>query len=423
MDFEYLKLLDQAVKFASDEYQEKNQCDHEEVAEENGKKTCMECGMLLEENFIINFTSNILIMKKRKKTESTIYNDIPSFIEQNIKDLTFEIFKLVTTNKISRNTLKKAIVLASLHRASALVGNHISYYDLLDMFGLKQHEANRGFAILASNIPKKSKYNLKFNQEKEELVSIHSKLRKIGLATPEMINCVVNVFNLLKEKRSNIINTSHPNSIICGCIYFWVVYTDNDKDNFAKLMEISKMTLMKVYTAVCDTVFNSVMKDFFVVLLQNAITQQIEGPVKYKNVFKKRENVLYGPKYKNIIYNPFDCNEIYATPNTKKGSEEIRLPLDDVDDTEDWNLLLSEQYHTAAHIYMLNVKLMKKNEKELYFDFNDYNQINKKSGLKLFQNLLQKKFNHKPISTEEEESIDIKTPPLQNLKKKIPLPV
>jgi transcription initiation factor TFIIIB Brf1 subunit/transcription initiation factor TFIIB len=406
-------LFEHALKLVAREFQENkikrqdstesnDSCKHEETSDESGKKTCLECGELLEERYIAtHHSSNIIGMKKRRKSDPPIYNDIPSYIEQYIKDITIEIYQKATANKIFRNTSKKSIILASLHRASALAGNHISYYDLLDMFDLKQHEANKGFAILSSNIPKKSKFTLKFNQTKEELISINSKLRKLGMNTKCMFNLVANVFNLVKNK-SDIVNTSQPNSIICGCIYFWIVYTCISKtdDEFSKTVGISKMTLLKVYVAVCDVVFNNILKSFFAILFKNCIPKYIEGPPKYKSILKKSKNLLYGPG-PMLIHNPFDQEAIKVM--CKQGKMEfIELPLDNVDNTLEWNILLDHHYYGPTDVFMMDVKLIRKQGRDMYFDFTEYDKKNETNGIDLLKSLLIERFdrNHEP---EEDE--------------------
>jgi len=410
MDAQHLILLEHALKLVTSEFQENKMkrrdstesvesndsyiCRHDETSEDNGKKICLQCGELLEERYIANHhSSNIIGMKKRRKNDLPIYNDIPSYIEQQIKDITIEIYQKATANKIFRNTSKKSIILASLHRASALAGNHISYYDLLDMFTLKQHEANKGFAILSSNIPKKSEFTLKFNQDKEEMISINSKLRKLGMNTPLMFNLVANVFNLVKEK-SDIINTSQPNSIICGCIYFWIVYTCIKKtdEEFSKTVGISKMTLLKVYVSVCDVVFNSILKAFFSILLKNCIPKLVDDPPKYKSILKKSKNLLYGPgPLQMLIYEPFDQDAITVMCKQSK-TEFIELPLDNVDDTLEWNILLNHQYYDLMNVFMVDVQLICKQGRDMYFDFTEYDKKNKQQGSNLMKDLLISRF-------------------------------
>lgn len=373
-------------------------CKHENTCCEDGKKVCLECGQLLEENYIVtmHYFSGLIGMKNRKVVESTVYNEIPHYIDYKIKELTVEIYYAVTKNKTFRNTSKKAIVLACLHRASALLGNTtaISYYDLLPMFNLQQHEANKGFAILSSNIPKTSQFYLKFKEDVEELISINSKMKLVGInADPQLFRLVANVYCLLKDDtRLNIANSSQYSSVICGCIYFWSVYMGlgQTEDMFATSSGVSKMTLLKIYTSVCDVVFNFILKELFVELLKNCTQVPIEGSPKFLNVFKKKnvnpETMIYGHDAKCFIYNPFNIENVKAIIEKKE------LPLDCVYETLEWNILLRLNYYTPTIKFPLMVTLLKKNDKDMFFDFTEYNKHNSVNGNSILYKLLIKTF-------------------------------
>lgn len=370
-------------------------CAHQEICEDSGKKICLECGRLLEENFISTYPFSAAGLKKRRKQEaSSVYSDIPMYIQQDIKDMTIAIYERITkkSNKVVRNTLKKAIIMASLHRAAAITGNSISYYDLLDMFLLKQHEANKGFAVLSSNIPKDSQFIIEFNQAREERININAKLNKIGITNKSMFVRVMNVFTIVKEK-SYIINASQPNSVICGCIYFWIVYSKIEKtsEEFSKIMGISKMTLLKVYVAVCDAVFKTILRSFFAILLKNCTPVLHNGPPKYKTLFKKKYDRLYGPDERMIVSNAFDPNTIKVEPRMSK-QEITALPLDDVDNTLEWNILLNKYYYGLTSLYNLYVKIIKRNDKEMYFDFTEYDSVNGVDGMCLLREHLTSYF-------------------------------
>lgn len=384
------------------------ECKHETCSCEDGKKTCLQCGELFEENYIINtnYFGSVVGMKTRKVAESSVYKDIPAFIDRRIKDLAVEIYNTATKNKTFRNASKRAVVLASLHRAAALMGdeNAISFYDLLQMFALQQHEANKGFAILSSNIPKNSEFFLRFDNDREELISINSKIKLLGIeADARFFRLVANIFNLFKT-RSNTANESQYNSVICGCIYFWVVYLglDYSINVFAKTSKVSKTTLLRVYCAVCDVVFNNILKELFSLLLKNCVPVPFDIPHRCKTIFKKtitnrnqsslsncaKEEIdlLYGPEEKCLVFDPFDHTRV------KVIISDIELPLDHVDDTLEWNILLSRCYFTPTTKLFLMVTLFRRVEKRMYFDFTEYDAFNQTKGDIMLRELLIKKF-------------------------------
>lgn len=354
----------------------KPSCPHDNVCcDEGDKKICLDCGELLQESYTltINYNSGFC-MTNRKTTDPSIYTGIPDFVDRDLKELTIKIYEVVTGKKHFRNKTKKSILLACLHRASVLKQSPISYYELLDMYKLKQHEANYGFIVLSSNIPKDSEYFIVFDQTREEIIGINSKLKQLKIEDPDsfLFRAVVNTFLLLKNN-SNSVNNSQYTSVIYGCIYFWIVhYLDKniDIDSFAKRAKISKTTLLKNYINVSDIVFKYILKAVFSELLKNCVEFQIEKPNAHKNKFlKKNVNIsdleYYNPDEECIIRNPFDVINITC---------EIRgniLPLDSVNDILEWNLLLNKCYYTSTTIRMLNVSL-NLCPKDIYFDFSKY---------------------------------------------------
>jgi hypothetical protein len=346
-----------------------------------------------------NYFTGLIGMKNRKVVDSSIYSEIPHFIDHDIKELAVEIYRTATKNKTFRNTSKKSIVMACVHRASSLLGDStaISYFDLLQMFNLKQHEANKGFTILSSNIPKESDFFQKFNHEREELIGINSKMKLVEInANPQLFRLVANVFNLLKQK-SNIVNSSQYSSVICGCIYFWSIFLEMNKseDFFATSSKVSKTTLLKIYTSICDVVFNYVLKELFSKLLKNCCRVPIttgKGAIKFPNDFKKKyknvepEEMIFGLQEKCFVFHPFDHEKIEAVISNNK------LPLENVGETLEWNLILSKDYYTTNFKFPLMVTLIKINDKNMFFDFSKYDLFNNTSGKKILNDVLLKNF-------------------------------
>ena len=369
-------------------------CEHEEISIEDNKHICMDCGQMLIENFMSNqHCSNIIGMKKRRKSECNIYNDIPSYIPQHIKDKTIEIYQKATANKIFRNTFKRSIILASLHRAATLTGGDISYDDLLDIFSLKQYEANKGFSYVANNLPKNSEFSIPFDNEREEMISIISILRNLGMLS--LLNPVIVIFKLVKT-RSNILNVSLCKSVICGCVYFWIKYKNIHKTlkEFAQDVKMSEMTIINKYLVISDVVMKSIMKELFCTLLKNCTTTKIDGKNKYKNIIRLNKNSLYEPDKKLLITNPFTSNNITVVPYTPRSTPLYKpLPLDEVDDIKEWNILLNQKYYDMTHIYTLDVTVSK-NTRDLVIDFKKYNEINNVDGNILLKKILIQNFEH-----------------------------
>lgn len=371
-------------------------CPHDNTCcDEGDKKICIDCGELLQENFTLTLHYNSgLCMTNRKTTDPSIFTGIPDFVDRDLKELTTKIYEVATGQKHFRNKTKKAILLACLHRASVLKKSPISYYDLLEMFELKQHEANNGFTVLSSNIPKNSEYFVIFDHTREEIISINSKLKQLQIEDKDscLFRLVVNTFLLLK-KNSNAVNNSQYTSVICGCIYFWVVhYLDKsiDIDTFINRANVSKTTLLKNYTTVCDVVFNFIMKELFSELLKKCVHVRLEKNHTYKTKIPKKnttaEEMIYNPEEKCIIRSPFDVSNITGEINGNV------LPLDSVNDILEWNLLLDKCYYTSTTKLILCVLLIKLCGKDMYFDFSNFDMYNATDGKDILKKVLISRF-------------------------------
>lgn len=374
----------------------KSSCPHDNTCcDEGDKKICIDCGELLQESFTLTMHYNSgLCMTNRKTTDPSTFTGIPDFVDRDLKELTTKIYEVATDKKHFRNKTKKAILLACLHRASVLKKSPISYYDLLEMFKLKQHEANNGFTVLSSNIPKNSEYFVIFDHTREEIISINSKLKQLQIEDKDscLFRLVVNTFLLLK-KNSNAVNNSQYTSVICGCIYFWIVHylhKSIDIDTFTNRANVSKTTLLKNYTTVCDVVFNSIMKELFSELLKKCVQVRLEKNHAYKTKIPKKntpaEEMIYNPEEKCIIRSPFDVSNITGEINGNI------LPLDSVNDILEWNLLLNKCYYTSTTKFILYVLLIKSCGKDMYFDFSKFDKYNATNGKEVLKGVLLSRF-------------------------------
>lgn len=377
-------------------------CLHQNTCcDEGDKTTCLDCGELLQENYTLTLHYNSgMCMTNRKIAEPSIYAGIPDFVDRDIKELTIKIYEVVTDKKHFRNKTKKSILLACLHRASNLKNSPISYYELLEIYKLKQHEANHGFMVLSSNIPKSSEHFKIFDHTKEEILGINSKLKQLKQLKIEdenscLFRLVVNTFLLLK-KASNAVNSSQYTSVICGCIYFWIVhYLDKsvDIETFIEEAAVSKITLLKNYMIVCDVVFKSILKELFSELLQKCVPIQLEKTGTHKTKTLKKnvvdtedEECVYKSDEKYKIKKPFDVSNI-----TVENDGNV-LPLDFVNDILEWNLLLNRCYFTSTTKIMLYVLIIKSSSKDIYFDFSNFNKFNKLNGNKILKKVLERRF-------------------------------
>lgn len=358
------------MKYALAKYNSSNEpesCKHSETDFENGHKICVDCGVVVDAHFLVD-TVNLVTKQRVKRVDCTIYSEIPPYVPQDVKSLAVEIYKTVTSKRIFRNVFRKAIILACLHRASIIKENPIFFDDMLEIFNLKTHDANRGITFVSTNLPKNSPYDIPFCTDE---ICVSSVLSLVGLKSAKYNVC--KIFELVKEK-SNVLNNSHCKSIVCGCIYFHVRYRSVPLTlrQVAQKCGMAEATILKKYMLVCEIVMKSCMKSIFSSLLSTALP---ENP----------KQLCYASKSLNALVDPIERLTIfdYATKDSIKIVAEddgFEYPLDDVDCLYDWNVLLQKTYYDhSGQKYELDISITE-TPREIVVDFSNYNERNRASG-------------------------------------------
>lgn len=338
---------------------------------DGGEKICAICGELLQENYLV--VENLSTMKQRRKRECTLFDDIPFFISERTRDTAIDIFRLVmgnTTNRIMRRT----VLLACVHRASILCKENISFDDLIELAGIKPHKACRGINYVAGKLHKNSVYEIPFFQS--DVMVIMSLMRIIGLE--DQTAYVAKVVSIVNNT-SGLLNSSHYKSVVCGCIYFWLVVNERNilRRQFAQKVKVSDMTIKKKYFEVKVVVLRYLMKEIFSNLLQKCVTR-FGGRKK-----SKVQNTLYKPKDELYIENYDDIQNIKV-----KNSEGRYLPIDDVTDILQWNILMdTEWYNSYGYEFSLNVNISIHN-KDVVFNYIKYDDNNKENGKNIVANTI-----------------------------------
>lgn len=380
-----------------------DQCQHSETFEDMCKTICVMCGQIVIEKFIITPAFSGLGMRKRKKDESTIYNDIPSHIPQNIKDETISLYLRVMNGEKHRSTApKRAIILACLYHASLNAKNDISYDDLLEMFQMSQQLANKGFAtVYASICAQGEEARVQLSEIDEEKNIIKTYLRKLNMSS--FFQPVFALYSLVKT-RSRLLHTSIPKSVIAGCMYFWLQYKKCPKtlESLSADMEMSELTIISKYIVIAETLMKAIMKELFVRLLVNCEPRRLEK-MKHKQIFKEHPHELLSADKKALVVNPFDVEKIsvYNYVEGESLGPENQYPLDEVDDVLDWNILLNGQFYgcelrgagsrkpDALLQYALNVQIIK-NSKNVLLNFKTYDNFNSQDGEKLYRTIVDR---------------------------------
>ncbi len=373
-------------------------CHHTETIGENGGVICVDCGKILESYFLVDTPSTTKTVNRTKRRENTIYNEIPSYIAQDVKTVTVEIYEAVTEKRIFRNVFRRSIILACLHRASILKECPIFFDEMLELFNLKIHDANKGISFVAMNIDRFPTYRIPFWNDDICLNSIvvTTDLRSIK-------PCVERLFGVIKS-RSDLLNSSHCKSIVCGCIYFVIKYKNMhiSLNQFSAKCGMAEMTIVKKYLDIYKILLKLCMKRLFSTLLVFALSSPSSPP---SPPSPSSPSSPSSPPPLPASGSPIgdDADVLYeSTENISvlqfKDPTALRIvsrvddfeyPIDDVSDIYEWNLFLNKSYYDYNdRKKTLNVHFAE-TSKNIIFDFDAYDAINNESGSSILKSIVK----------------------------------
>lgn len=364
-----------------EEESDNEDCAHEDTVVDSCRVICADCGVMLSEKYLIDQGGGVG-MKRRKRLECPIYNEIPAYVPQHIKDLTIEIYKAVTGKEIFRNTFRKSIILACLHRAAIIKESPICFDEMLEMFSLKTHEANKGVGYVANNIPKDSPYTIPFLNDE---ISIGSNLTIIGLS--HALQPVTNLFQFVKAE-CDILNNSHCKSVVCGCIFFWIKLNNVNISlkQFALKVCMSEMTIVKKYIIISKVVLKSLMKRLFSNLLTGC---KITGTS--KKIKSREPGALYEHTEQVFIRNHKDPERLTADDISG-----FQFPLDDVEDVCEWDMFLNKKYYDETGKIMSVYVTIIETTRDIKFNFEKYDKLNKQDGEAMLKAIILEKLESYP---------------------------
>ena len=328
-------------------------CVHTEVSVDSTKrKVCLDCHEVLSDCYLVVQPGNNF--QHRKKYELTLYRDIPSYLSPQIRNMTIEIYKYVTGDDMYRNIFKKAVLLSCIHRASLLCGNIISLDSLLRIMSLTSQEATKGLNHVTIKIPKNSIYAIPLFENENNIASVAMTL---GLDID--VSMIQRIFIIVKSK-SNLLNTSHYKSVVCGCIWFWFKITNETLPLkcFLQKVGMAELTVLKKYMCVAEVVFKTIMKQVFCYLLNTASYKPTT------RIMTLEKDDLYCPDMKLTVHHYTCCDSLQVIT-----ADNTILPLDDVDDLIEWNFLLSGVYYDTRGCSVTPGAVIVQTNKELYINF------------------------------------------------------
>jgi hypothetical protein len=351
------------VTEANDDQSTRTECFHSQTELINQYYVCVDCGEMLYQK-VYNEKPQHVYVQERKRNICTIYEELPYFIDYEVKHLAVELYNYTTSGKIFRNILRRAILLACLHRASIILNKQFFFEHMVELFNLKIHNANKGIVFVSENIPKShTEYKIPYCNEEINIKAIVT-----SLDICRYLKSIINLYSIVKAN-STITNTSHSKSVICGCIWFYLQFNRSpiSLKQFSLKCNCAKMTIQRKYTIILKTIYRLIMKSLFSSLLVDTqIFTSNSLNIKSSSINNLTDGIVVIKNYDDpILISVIDDADNFV------------YPLDEVDNLLDWNILFKKIYYDIdGKGRDVGIKI----KEDLSIDFSQFDKFSKNSG-------------------------------------------
>ena len=246
-EFEFFNNLKLKSNYDSESQDDEETCPHENVATEQSRAVCIDCGMEVDDSNAkeqTSYSDDTTRCYSRKVKDKTIYQDVLHMkISEHIKDIANNIYVEACGDKVRRGSCRKGIVFAAVFHAYKVDSHPVTCDNLIDIFKIKKSQASRGLKFISENTPK------------------DSLLRKVYITPIDIINEILFKFSVSQEKKDDIIrlykkvenkssllNRARPQSLGSGIIWVWITMNNVPITikEFTKKVGLSELTVTKM---------------------------------------------------------------------------------------------------------------------------------------------------------------------------------
>jgi transcription initiation factor TFIIIB Brf1 subunit/transcription initiation factor TFIIB len=248
-----------------DENTNTNVCIHQNIVlVDSFQETCMDCGLII--NSVISeeqewryygsgdtkYSSDPSRVQYRKEVEKGIIQELSKYdIGMDIKIKANFLYNQVTKNTIKRGRSRLAIIFACIFNSYIATGNSKTSEELREMFKLERREASRALTYFKMNHDSRSSLYI------SSYYFIPLILSKFN-ADETHENNIKKIYSILEKKDISKINGSNPKSISAGLVFYYLININKaiDPDVFAKLVGLSKITILKISKYIASVINN-----------------------------------------------------------------------------------------------------------------------------------------------------------------------
>jgi transcription initiation factor TFIIIB Brf1 subunit/transcription initiation factor TFIIB len=243
--------------------QKKNKCPHSSIINEGGIDVCVDCGENIQiESFDTEWRYYGDGDKSKSYDPSRCQYKKPQDkgIKKELEKMGFSrdvivkadyYYQKVTQGDIKRSALRKGIIFSCVLFAYKHYKMRITTDELDEIFKIGRKNMSKGLTYFKTNIPKNEIDYDNFDYATAE--HFIPKILEKWNVKEEHVNYVLNLYKRLSNK-SHLINTSNPQSVSSGLVYYYLKKLDLEitPSKFGKLVGLSEITINRITNEIED---------------------------------------------------------------------------------------------------------------------------------------------------------------------------
>lgn len=232
-------------------------CPHTHIYAIDGTTICEECGQKFSESLAFNenryygstdtrFNRDLSRHNARKTEDRGLHADLePLGVPHKIIEKANDYYVKIIDNKIYRAKNRLSIVFACTYNAYADAGEPQIPNHLARLFKLNKKDISNGLKTFAETF--------RNHTEKKYIEPLHivpGILNQLDWKNEIQKNCLADlstIYNFVKQ-RSSIFNSSNPQSIAAGLVFFYIKLYDIDmsRKQFARIVNLTDITFTRI---------------------------------------------------------------------------------------------------------------------------------------------------------------------------------
>jgi len=231
-------------------------CKHLETINENGVEVCVDCSTVLydkithkaEWRYYGDNDNQHSYDPSRcqyvKKAEKGIRTDLVKMgFTPQIIDIADALYNKVTNGDIKRSDLRKGIEFACVFQAYKNIGQPQLSENLQKIFKISRKKMSKGLTYFRTNLPKDEQSVITYITAEHYIPIIAEKFQM----KKEHIDNILKLYKTL-ENKCNSINTSTPQSVSSGLVYYYLTTLSAPvtAKKFGEEVKLSEITITKI---------------------------------------------------------------------------------------------------------------------------------------------------------------------------------